>query len=132
MTTINHRYSLFTNLFLLSLTEECCELEESPGSLLPPESSSNGAVEDSGPLWGGLGPNTGSCQGPGGLGPGVSYQDSLRRCSQRKKSDMFLLGCASLLASVGLGQDLLQHGKLQVRETQEENRKKTERKQRKT
>lgn len=27
---------------------------------------------------------------------------------------MFLLGCASLLASVGLGQDLSQLGKLQV------------------
>lgn len=52
--------------------------------------------------------------GPGGPGTGVSYQDSLRRCSQRKKSDMLLLGCASLLASVALGQDLLQLGKLQV------------------
>ncbi|KAK1900156.1 Mitogen-activated protein kinase kinase kinase 10 [Dissostichus eleginoides] len=114
----------------LNEMEECCESEESPGSLLPSESSSNGAVEDSGPLWGGLGPNTGSCQGPGGLGPGVSYQDSLRRCSQRKKSDMFLLGCASLLASVGLGQDLLQHGKLQVlqdeQDQREEQRKKKE------
>ncbi|KAJ4935466.1 hypothetical protein JOQ06_016999 [Pogonophryne albipinna] len=114
----------------LNEMEECCELEESPGSLLPPESSSNGAVEDSGPLWGGLGPNTGSCQGHGGLGPGVSYQDSLRRCSQRKKSDMFLLGCAALLASVGLGQDLLQHGKLQVlqdeQDQREEQRKKKE------
>ncbi|KAI4815035.1 hypothetical protein KUCAC02_005201 [Chaenocephalus aceratus] len=54
----------------LNEMEECCELEESPGSLLPPESSSNGAVEDSGPLWGGLGPNTGSCQGPGAWGRG--------------------------------------------------------------
>lgn len=52
--------------------------------------------------------------GSGGLGTGVSYQDSLRRCSQRKKSDVLLLGCASLLASVALGQDLLQLGKLQV------------------
>ncbi|XP_034085234.1 mitogen-activated protein kinase kinase kinase 10 [Gymnodraco acuticeps] len=114
----------------LNEMEECCELEESPGSLLPPESSSNGAVEDSGPLWGGLGPNTGSCQGHGGLGPGVSYQDSMRRYSQRKKSDMLLLGCASLLASVGLGQDLLQHGKLQVlqdeQDQREEQRKKKE------
>lgn len=90
----------------------------------PSETSSNGAAEDSGSLWGSLGANTApavggsntsSCQGPGGLGSGVSYQDSLRRCNQRKKSDMLLLGCASLLASVALGQDLLQLGKLQVR-----------------
>lgn len=78
-------------------------------------------MEDSGSLWSSLGPNMvpavgnmGSCQAVGGLGTGVSYQDSLRRCSQRKKSDIFLLGCASLLASVGLGQDLLQLGKQQV------------------
>lgn len=92
--------------------------------MLPSETSSNGAVEDSGSLWGSLGPNmipavgvssAASCQGPGGLGVGVSYQDSLRRCNQRKKSDMLLLGCASLLASVALGQDLLQLGKLQVK-----------------
>ena len=104
-------------------TEECCDLEESPGSLLPSESSSNGAVEDSGLLWGSLGAGPvlavgSSCQGPAGpAGPasGVGYQDSVRRCSQRKKSDTLLLGCASLLASVAFGQDLLQLGKLQVR-----------------
>uniref|UniRef100_A0A3P8UFC9 Mitogen-activated protein kinase kinase kinase n=1 Tax=Amphiprion percula TaxID=161767 RepID=A0A3P8UFC9_AMPPE len=91
----------------LNEMEECCEFEESPGSLQPSETSSNGAMEDSGPLWSSLGPNmvpvvgnTSSCQGSGSLGTGVSYQDSLRRCSQRKKSDMLLLGCASLLASV--------------------------------
>lgn len=115
--------------FVLCLTEECCEFEESPGSLQPSETSSNGAAEDSGSLWGSLGPNTvpvvgvsntSSCQGPGG-----SYQDSLRRCSQRKKSDMLLLGCASLLASVALGQDLLQLGKLQVKQTVDEWRDKT-------
>lgn len=105
---------------LLCSTEECCDLEESPGSLQPSETSSNGAAEDSGSLWGSLGPNTvsvggGSCQGPGSLSSAVSYQDSIRRCSQRKKSDVLLLGCASLLASVALGQDLLQLGKLQVR-----------------
>lgn len=93
--------------------------------MLPSETSSNGAVEDSGSLWGSLGPNMGlavgsSCQGPGSLGSGgMSYQDSLRRCSQRKKSDVLLLGCASLLASVALGQDLLQLGKLQVRRERE-------------
>lgn len=95
-------------------------MEESPGSLQPSETSSNGAVEDSGSLWSSLGSNTmsaasGYCQGSAGLGSGLSCQDSARRCSQRKKSDMLLLGCASLLASVALGQDLLQLGKLQVR-----------------
>ena len=109
---------------LPSLTEECSEFEESPGSLQPSESSSNGAADDSGSLWGSMGPHTmpaggvsapSSGQGPGGPGSGVSYQDSLRRCNQRKKSDMLLMGCASLLASVAFGQDLLQLGKLQVR-----------------
>ncbi|XP_008280736.1 mitogen-activated protein kinase kinase kinase 10 [Stegastes partitus] len=121
----------------LNEMEECCEFEESPGSLQPSETSSNGAMEDSGSLWSSLGPNmapgvgnTSSCQGSGSAGTGVSYQDSLRRCSQRKKSDMLLLGCASLLASVALGQDLLQLGKLQVlqdeQDLREEQRKKKE------
>lgn len=87
--------------------EECCESEESPGSQQPSETSSNGAMDDSGPLWGSLGPAAHA-------GPALSAQDSVRRCSQRKKSDMLLLGCASLLASVALGHDLLQLGKLQV------------------
>uniref|UniRef100_A0A4W5P5E6 mitogen-activated protein kinase kinase kinase n=1 Tax=Hucho hucho TaxID=62062 RepID=A0A4W5P5E6_9TELE len=91
----------------LNEMEEHCELEESPGSLMPPETSSNGSVEEGGPSLGGLGP---------GMGSGLGYQDSLRRCSQRKKSDLLLLGCASLLASVGLGLDLLQLGRLQVLE----------------
>ena len=98
----------------MCVTEECGEFEESPGSLQPSETSSNGGMEDSGSLWSSLGPNTGAAVGSIGLGTGVSYQESARRCSQRKKSDMLLLGCASLLASVGLGQDLLQLGKLQV------------------
>lgn len=101
-------------------SEECCDLEESPGSLQPSETSSNGAVDDSGSLWSSLGSSAasaggGSCQGSAGQGSGVSYQESARRCSQRKKSDVLLLGCASLLAAVGLGQDVLQLGKLQVR-----------------
>uniref|UniRef100_A0A8C2ZVF4 Mitogen-activated protein kinase kinase kinase n=1 Tax=Cyclopterus lumpus TaxID=8103 RepID=A0A8C2ZVF4_CYCLU len=115
----------------LNEMEECGELEESPGSLLPSETSSNGAVEDSGSPCSNLGPNTlpnvgnmNSCQGPGGLATGMNYQDSLRRCSQRKKSDMLLLGCASMLASVALGQDLLHLGKLQ--DLREEQRKKKE------
>ncbi|CAG6002607.1 unnamed protein product [Menidia menidia] len=119
----------------LNEMEECCEFEESPGSLQPSETSSNGVMEDSGPLWGSLGPNAmlsvgsmSSYTAPGGPGTGGSCQDSTRRCSQRKKSDMLLLGCASLLASVGLGQDLLQLGKLQVlqdeQDLREEQRKK--------
>ncbi|MEQ2171407.1 hypothetical protein GOODEAATRI_010372, partial [Goodea atripinnis] len=107
--------------FLLWTTEECSDFEESPGFLLSSETSSNGAMEDSGPLWGSLGPNAvppvcsaSPCPASGGLWIGVSNQDSVRRCNQRKKSDMLLLGCASLLASVGLGQDLLQLGKQQV------------------
>uniref|UniRef100_A0A8C3G485 Mitogen-activated protein kinase kinase kinase n=1 Tax=Cyclopterus lumpus TaxID=8103 RepID=A0A8C3G485_CYCLU len=98
---------------------------------------SNGAVEDSGSPCSNLGPNTlpnvgnmNSCQGPGGLATGMNYQDSLRRCSQRKKSDMLLLGCASMLASVALGQDLLHLGKLQENSSNfqplEEQRKKKE------
>lgn len=116
--TLVTRNNLMFVLFSL-LPEECGEFEESPGSLLPSEASSNGAMEDSGSLWSSVGSST-MCAvgntnlGPGGLGTGVSYQDSLRRCSQRKKSDMSLLGCASLLAAVALGQDLLQFGKLQV------------------
>ncbi|XP_068440577.1 mitogen-activated protein kinase kinase kinase 10 [Clinocottus analis] len=113
----------------LNEMEECGEFEESPGSLVPSDTGSNGAVEDSGPLWGNLGPNllpyvanTSSCQG----GAGVNYQDSQRRCSQRKKSDLLLLGCASLLASVGLGHDLLQLGKLQVLQDEQDQSKKKE------
>ncbi|XP_068601472.1 mitogen-activated protein kinase kinase kinase 10 [Brachionichthys hirsutus] len=117
----------------LNEMEEHSEFEESPGSLLPSETSSNGAVEDSAPPWSSLGSNTamavsGCSQGPGGLGSGVGSQDSLRRSSQRKKSDIFLLGCAALLSAVGLGQDLMQLGKLQViqDDLREEQRKKKE------
>ncbi|KAG8001983.1 Mitogen-activated protein kinase kinase kinase 10 [Nibea albiflora] len=61
----------------LNEMEECCEFEESPGSLLPSETSSNGAVEDSGSLWGSLGPNTLSAvgrllSGVGGELPGLA------------------------------------------------------------
>ncbi|XP_060928989.1 mitogen-activated protein kinase kinase kinase 10 [Limanda limanda] len=121
----------------LNEMEECSEFEESPGSLQPSESSSNGAADDSGSLWSSLGPSTmpavgvsttSTGHGPGGPGSGVSYQDSLRRCNQRKKSDLLLMGCASLLASVAFGHDLLQLGKLQVlqdeQDLREEQRKK--------
>ncbi|XP_037533440.1 mitogen-activated protein kinase kinase kinase 10 [Nematolebias whitei] len=121
----------------LNEMEECSELEESPGSLLPSDASVNGAAEDSGLLWSSLRPNAAPAVGgsssslaSGGLWMGVSHQDSLRRCSQRKKSDTLLLGCASLLAAVGLGQDLLQLGKQQVHQDEqdlrEEQRKKKE------
>lgn len=69
---------------------------------MAPEGSSNGATEDAGHAW-------------TGVGPGVGSQDPLRRCNQRKKSDMVLLGCASILAAVGFGSDLLQLGRLQVK-----------------
>ncbi|CAL1570535.1 unnamed protein product [Knipowitschia caucasica] len=96
----------------LNEMEECSELEESPISLMPSDNSSNGAVEDSGSLWSSLGSGCVHSTGTSALG---SYQgDTLRRCSQRKKNDMLLLGCGSLLASVGLGQDLYQMGKLQM------------------
>uniref|UniRef100_A0A3Q3D8F1 Mitogen-activated protein kinase kinase kinase n=1 Tax=Hippocampus comes TaxID=109280 RepID=A0A3Q3D8F1_HIPCM len=91
---------------------------------------SNGAADDSGSLWSAPGSGTAtanvgssgasSTQGCVGTAATLSHHDSLRRCGQRKKSDMLLLGCASLLASVGLGQDLLQLGRL------EEQRKKKE------
>ncbi|PWA20442.1 hypothetical protein CCH79_00003884 [Gambusia affinis] len=89
-----------------SAGQECSEFEESP---LPSETSSNGAINAAPPVCG-----AGLCPASGALWMGVSNQDSARRCNQRKKSDMLLLGCASLLASVGLGQDLLQLGKQQV------------------
>ncbi|KAG2469206.1 mitogen-activated protein kinase kinase kinase 10 [Polypterus senegalus] len=54
--------------------------------------------------------------------------DCVRRCAQRKKSDLILLGCASLLASVAIGIDLLQIGRQQMTqdelEAKEEKRKK--------
>ncbi|XP_072551547.1 mitogen-activated protein kinase kinase kinase 10 [Salminus brasiliensis] len=95
----------------LSEMEEHCEFEER----LAPEGSSNGAAEESSHTW-------------VGVGPGVGPQDSLRRCSQRKKSDMLLLGCASILASVGLGSDLLQLGRLQVNQDEQDVREEQRRK----
>ncbi|MBN3319124.1 M3K10 kinase, partial [Atractosteus spatula] len=68
-------------------------------SLPPGEAGSNGALDDSGAP-----PCSAGCGTP---------TDSARRCAQRKRSDLLLLGCASLLASIGLGQDLLQLGRQQ-------------------
>uniref|UniRef100_A0A8C2JC38 Mitogen-activated protein kinase kinase kinase 10 n=1 Tax=Cyprinus carpio TaxID=7962 RepID=A0A8C2JC38_CYPCA len=70
--------------------------DSSPGCLAP-ELGSNGAMEELG-------------LGSASSGPGIGSQDSVRRCSQRKKSDLLLLGCASVLAAVGLGSDIF-HGK---------------------
>lgn len=106
----------------LNEMEECSELEESPSSLMPSDGSSNGAVEDSGSLWSGLG--SGCVHTAGASTVGSCQADSLRRCSQRKKSDMLLLGCASLLASIGLGQDLAHMGKLQVLQDEQDVREK--------
>lgn len=77
-------------------TEEHSESQESPGSQQPSEADSNGALDEGGASWAGA-------QEPG------------RRGGQRKRSDLILLGCASMLASVALGQDLAQLGRLQVR-----------------
>lgn len=88
--------SHFAIVFVFIL-EEQTEIDER----LTLESSSDGATEDGG--------HTGTT-----MGPGVGSQDPLRRCNQRKKSDMVLLGCASILAAVGLGSDLLQLGRMQV------------------
>ncbi|XP_061073140.1 mitogen-activated protein kinase kinase kinase 10 [Conger conger] len=101
----------------LNEMEEHSESQDSPGSQQPSETDSNGALEEGGASWVGVGPGTGP-------------PDSTRRGGQRKKSDLVLLGCAALLASVGLGQDLAQLGRLQVcqdgEEQKEEQRKKKE------
>uniref|UniRef100_A0A4W4GAF3 Mitogen-activated protein kinase kinase kinase n=1 Tax=Electrophorus electricus TaxID=8005 RepID=A0A4W4GAF3_ELEEL len=86
----------------LNEMEEHCEFEE---HLAPESSNSNGATsEEGGHAW-------------AGVGSGVGSQDCARRCGQRKKSDLLLLGCASILASVGLGDE---------QEAREEQRRKKE------
>ncbi|KAG7483941.1 hypothetical protein MATL_G00043550 [Megalops atlanticus] len=101
----------------LNEMEENCAFQDSPVSRTPLEMDSNGAGEEVGSSWVAVGPGTGAL-------------DPSRRCSQRKKSDLLLLGCASLLASVALGQDLLQLGQLQVcqdeHDLRDEQRKKKE------
>lgn len=106
----------------LNEMEECSELEESPSSLMPSDASSNGAVEDSSSLWSSVGSSCVHTTGASSVGS--CQAESLRRCSQRKKSDMLLLGCASLLASIGLGQDLVHMGKLQVLQDEQDVREK--------
>ncbi|XP_036393371.1 mitogen-activated protein kinase kinase kinase 10 [Megalops cyprinoides] len=95
----------------LNEMEEHSESQDSPVSRLPSETDSNGGLEEGGPSWVGVGPGTGSL-------------DSSRRCGQRKKSDLLLLGCASLLASVALGHDLMQLGRLQDEQEQREDQRK--------
>lgn len=86
--------------------EEHSEFEDTSPARLAPELSSNGAMEEVG-------------SGSAGVGLGIGSQDSLRRCNQRKKSDLLLLGCASLLAAVGLGSDIFQLGRQQVHNLRE-------------
>ncbi|XP_023669566.2 mitogen-activated protein kinase kinase kinase 10 isoform X1 [Paramormyrops kingsleyae] len=97
----------------LNEMEEHCESQDSSMSL---EADSNGGVEDGGPSWVGVGPTAWG-------GPDLS-----RRCSQRKKSDILLLGCASVLASVALGHDLLQLGRTQVSQDEQDLREEQRRK----
>ncbi|XP_052388070.1 mitogen-activated protein kinase kinase kinase 10-like [Carassius gibelio] len=96
----------------LNEMEEHSECDDgSPGGLAP-DLGSNGAMEEL------------------GSGPGIGSQDSVRRSSQRKKSDLLLLGCASVLAAVGLGSDIFQLGRQQMsqdeQDPREEQRKKKE------
>lgn len=77
-------------------SEESCEFDDSSPGRLAPELGSNGVMEEV------------------GVGPGMGSHDSVRRYSQRKKSDLLLLGCASILAAVGLGSDIFQLGRQQV------------------
>ncbi|XP_016429570.1 mitogen-activated protein kinase kinase kinase 10-like [Sinocyclocheilus rhinocerous] len=101
----------------LNEMEEHCEFDDSSPGRLAPELGSNGAMEEVG-------------LGSAGVGPGTGSQDSVRRCSQRKKSDLLLLGCASILAAVGLGSDIFQLGRQQMsqdeQDLREEQRKKKE------
>uniref|UniRef100_A0A8C9R796 Mitogen-activated protein kinase kinase kinase n=1 Tax=Scleropages formosus TaxID=113540 RepID=A0A8C9R796_SCLFO len=92
----------------LNEMEEHCESQDSVVSQMSMEADSNGGMEDGGPSAG---------------APDVS-----RRCSQRKKSDLVLLGCASLLASVGLGHDLQQLGRMQLNQDEQEQREEQRRK----
>ncbi|XP_026086768.1 mitogen-activated protein kinase kinase kinase 10 [Carassius auratus] len=96
----------------LNEMEEHSECDDgSPGGLAP-DLGSNGAMEEL------------------GSGPGIGSQDSVRRSIQRKKSDLLLLGCASVLAAVGLGSDIFQLGRQQMsqdeQDPREEQRKKKE------
>ncbi|XP_067275141.1 mitogen-activated protein kinase kinase kinase 10 isoform X1 [Pseudorasbora parva] len=100
----------------LNEMEEHCEFDDSSPGRLAPDLGSNGAMEEVG-------------SGSAGTGLGMGSQDStLRRCSQRKKSDLLMLGCASILAAVGLGSDIFQLGRQQMsqdeQDPREEQRKK--------
>ncbi|TRY60005.1 hypothetical protein DNTS_034660, partial [Danionella cerebrum] len=98
-------------------SKEHSEFDESSPVRPAPDLGSNGAVDELG-------------SGTMGSGSGMGSQDSVRRCGQRKKSDLLLLSCASLLAAVGFGSDLLQLGRQQMnqdeQEMREEQRKKKE------
>ncbi|XP_051512313.1 mitogen-activated protein kinase kinase kinase 10-like [Myxocyprinus asiaticus] len=111
------KHAPMTGFSSLNEMEENCEFEDNSPARLAPDLSSNGAMDEVG-------------LGSAGAGPGGGSQDSLRRCSQRKKSDLLLLGCASILAAVGIGSDILQLGRKQLsqdeQDLREEQRKKKE------
>lgn len=92
----------------LNEMEEHSEFEDTSPARLAPELSSNGAMEE--------------------VGPGKGSQDSLRRCSQRKKSDLLLLGCASILAAVGIGSNIFQLGRQQMNQDEQELREEQKKK----
>ncbi|XP_064421285.1 mitogen-activated protein kinase kinase kinase 9 [Latimeria chalumnae] len=62
--------------------------------------------------------------------PQLTPTNSLKRCSQRRKTDAAILGCGALLASVGLGFDLLEAGGGGGQAAQDEPEPKEERKKR--
>ncbi|XP_063062059.1 mitogen-activated protein kinase kinase kinase 10 [Engraulis encrasicolus] len=127
----------------LNEMEEHCEDSPTGSQQLPLEvSSSNGSVESAGGGGGGDGGGGGvrgrswtSLSGGGGVGGGgggVGSQGSLQRPPKEKThkqnqsqspSHGLLLGCASVLASVALGQDLQQLARLQDEQEAREKKK---------
>ncbi|KAK7152264.1 hypothetical protein R3I94_008556 [Phoxinus phoxinus] len=91
----------------LNEMEEHGELDDSSPGRLAPDLGSNGAMEE--------------------VGSG-SQDSTLRRCSQRKKSDLVLLGCASILAAVGLGADFCQLGRQQMSQDEQDPREEQKKK----
>ncbi|XP_052008668.1 mitogen-activated protein kinase kinase kinase 10-like [Xyrauchen texanus] len=101
------KHAPMTGFSSLNEMEEHSEFVDTSPASLAPDLSSNGAMEE-------------VVSGSVGVGPGGGSQDSLRRCSQRKKSDLLLLGCASILAAVGLGSDILKLGRQQMSQDEQD------------
>ncbi|XP_016431396.1 mitogen-activated protein kinase kinase kinase 10-like [Sinocyclocheilus rhinocerous] len=99
----------------LNEMEEHCEFDDSSPGRLAPDLGSNGAMEEVG-------------LGSASTGLGICSLDSVRRCSQRKKSDLLLLGCASVLAAVGLGSDIFQLGRPQMSQDEQDPREEQKKK----